>query len=209
MAASSKHLSFLCLFVFFFFLQSHARESKFFNKFTHYTTNKVNYIDIPAAAPAPTPTSDEPESSNGYGLYGHNSERFLPSTTSAAATSTRAGRSENEMLKEDFNEDVSNSYGNNNYNAKGYSYNNGYTGNFYNNGYRREKQGMSDTRFMENGRYYYNLKNEDVYQNGYEQERMSGTNGGYYGNNDNPNEFDSMEEYERQEYRKSPGGYAP
>lgn len=81
----------------------------------------------------------------------------------------------------------------NNYNANG-GYNNykgnGYSNNYYNsNGYQTERQGMSDTRFLENGKYYVDVQNENNL-NGYQ---------GYYGNNKFPNEFNSMGEYEKQE----------
>ncbi|GFS41290.1 hypothetical protein Acr_00g0073550 [Actinidia rufa] len=86
-------------------------------------------------------------------------------------------------------------------------------------GYVSEKQGMSDTRFMENGKYYYNVKNENYY-NGYETEKRIGSEGYYNGNKENDsegyyngnkeNEFDSMEEYERQQgYPESQGEYVP
>ncbi|TKY48893.1 TBC1 domain family member 5-like A [Spatholobus suberectus] len=71
-------------------------------------------------------------------------------------------------------------YSNNNHNGKE-NYNNNYNGKenyYYNNnyngiGYERKREGMSDTRFMENGRYYssVNNDNENYNLNGYESGR--------------------------------------
>ncbi|KAG6768763.1 hypothetical protein POTOM_027692 [Populus tomentosa] len=117
------------------------------------------------------------------------------------------------------NQNSENGYSNNgntnNYNNKGYTnkyYNNGYklAGESYeagdqnsDNGYTRyetKRQGMSDTRFMEGGKYSYNVKNENYYTaNKYESGKVSTQNQGSYGNDENPNEFNTMEEYKSQE----------
>jgi len=69
---------------------------------------------------------------------------------------------------------------------------------------------MSDTRFLENGKYYYNantVNNENYNLNGYESERGStAENEGYYEKSQYPNEFDTMEEYEKQQEEQ---GYTP
>ncbi|XP_038886989.1 protein E6-like [Benincasa hispida] len=77
-----------------------------------------------------------------------------------------------------------------NNNARNYQY----QSNFEDDGYRRRRheptrqQGMSDTRFMENGRYFHDINSKNGEENG------------SYGNNKYPKyEFDSMEEYERSE----------
>lgn len=76
---------------------------------------------------------------------------------------------------------------------------NGYTNNYNNKGYENEQQGMSDTRFMAGGKYYFHVKSENYYPaNGYESGKLSIQNQGYYGNTDNPNEFNTKE-YENQE----------
>ncbi|XP_052310640.1 uncharacterized protein LOC7459967 isoform X4 [Populus trichocarpa] len=117
------------------------------------------------------------------------------------------------------NQNTENGY-NNNGNTNNYN-NNGYTNKYYNNGYKlagesyeagnqnsdngytryeTERQGMSDTRFMEGGKYYYNAKNENYYPaNKYESGKVSTQNQGSYGNDENPNEFNTMEEYKSQE----------
>ncbi|KAK9285313.1 hypothetical protein L1049_024504 [Liquidambar formosana] len=90
----------------------------------------------------------------------------------------------------------------NSYSTNGYQSNynnNGYPSNYNNNAYVTEPQGMSDTRSVENGKYYYDAKKENAYLNGYESGTGSTQNEVYYGNKVNSNEFNSMEEYERQQ----------
>lgn len=59
---------------------------------------------------------------------------------------------------------------------------------------------MSDTRFLENGKYYYDVNNENLNQNGYESAKENSNAEGYYGNGEKSKyEFDSMGEYEKQQ----------
>ncbi|KAA8524328.1 hypothetical protein F0562_010751 [Nyssa sinensis] len=203
-------------------LHIEARESKFFTKVTRDSskspTNNVNKIsEPPLLAPAPAPAVAEPLKEYGYGLYGHESSEFPPTKTTT--TTTTISDFENEIPTETLGSTKSykeyntgdaynnNGYSNNNYyNNNGYSNynnnnNNGYTTNNYNNnGYATEKKGMSDTRFLENGKYFYNVKTENYNGNGYESVKENGNNERYYGNNnENTYEFDTMEEYERQQ----------
>lgn len=106
---------------------------------------------------------------------------------------------------------------NNNYiNSNGYTKRNNYKGgngytktNNYKGGNGREnreinaQQGMSDTRFLENGRYYRDVKNEinQNFNENYEAGRGSTRN--YV---QNSNEFNTMEEYDK--YQES-RGYEP
>ncbi|XP_024992662.1 protein E6-like [Cynara cardunculus var. scolymus] len=70
----------------------------------------------------------------------------------------------------------------------------GSNGNMYN----TEKQGMSDTRFLESGKYYYDLNSENLNANANMNSRgFQYNNKGYYGNND-------VNSYERY---NSNGGY--
>ncbi|BFG25128.1 hypothetical protein CerSpe_114020 [Prunus speciosa] len=98
---------------------------------------------------------------------------------------------------------------NNNYiNGNGYTKTNNYKGG--NGGENREinaQQGMSDTRFLENGRYYHDVINQNFNEN-YEAGRGSTRNyvEGYNGNRENSNEFNTMEEYDK--YQES-RGYVP
>ncbi|KAL3519812.1 hypothetical protein ACH5RR_017961 [Cinchona calisaya] len=66
----------------------------------------------------------------------------------------------------------------NNYNKKNNYYNTG--GNTNTNG-GVQKQGMSDTRFMENGKYFYDINMEQNFNRG----SYGANDRGYYGNNNN------------------------
>ncbi|KAI6705195.1 hypothetical protein NL676_008157 [Syzygium grande] len=59
-------------------------------------------------------------------------------------------------------------------------------------------EGMSDTRFMENGRYFYDVDNEEkYYQNRYQRSKPGYSTQGYYGNG-NRNRNDNVNLYEQQ-----------
>ena len=171
--------------------------------------------------PSPAPSSDTDERENGYGLYGqgeHYNEQFH--STKEIPTTAGAGV-ESELLSEEFTGDegfeteIDESEFERRRESgdrvldKGKYYSGPVKKNYYygNNGYDQikpiEKQGMSDTRFLENGRYFHDLRNENNnnnhnnnYYNGYDQTAQR--NSRY--------EFDSMEEYER--YQESQG-YVP
>ncbi|RDX62699.1 hypothetical protein CR513_58939, partial [Mucuna pruriens] len=183
------------------------------------------------SGPAPEPEFFESE--NGYGLYGRGSYNQYPPTKETPTTTTnfenellnedfnddeiesyKTGypktnfhRNEEEYRNNDnTNQEYRNTYiggysNNNNYNGKENYYNNN---NYNGNDYERKREGMSDTRFMENGRYYYhvNTDNENYnLNNGYQSGRGSTENeGNYYEKSSQyPNEFDTMEEYEKQQ----------
>ncbi|KAI3744922.1 hypothetical protein L1987_58020 [Smallanthus sonchifolius] len=99
---------------------------------------------------------------------------------------------------------------NHGYNGNGYtSSNEEYNG--YNNGYMVEKQGLSDTRFLENGKYSYDANNNGNNHETSYGEDVRDNGEGYYNNEKSKYEFDTMEEYERQEgYPQSDQrGYVP
>lgn len=126
----------------------------------------------------------------------------------------------NHNTREEYRNSYIGGYSNNNYNEKEnyYNNNNNYNGkeNYYNNndnyisnGYEEKREGMSDTRFLENGKYYYHVNSvkENYNLNGYESGRGRTTeNEGYYEKSQYPNEFDTMEEYEKQQEEQ---GYTP
>lgn len=78
---------------------------------------------------------------NGYGLYGKENYQYPPTTTDPVKTGARVGE-EKFVSMEEIRNEIRNGNGNGN-------------------GYVREKQGMSDTRFLENGKYYFDM-NQDV-----------------------------------------------
>ncbi|CAI9759371.1 unnamed protein product [Fraxinus pennsylvanica] len=225
-----KQFSCFLFILFFTCSQIEARDSKFFYKYVHLSSNNnKNYVTVPstvqssAPAPAPAPLTsqisnapaplgaeigDVPtpapapiESDNAYyGLYGKgsSSDQFPFKTT----TTTTTDGGDDEFSTEEFkmeNLNEVNSRESNNYN------NNFYPDNYNNNGYSKsytkgntvDPQGMSDTRSLENGKYYYDINSENYNPNsGYEPMRETSNEEGYY-NQKSKYEFDSMEEYEK------------
>ncbi|XP_057455553.1 protein E6-like [Lotus japonicus] len=179
----------------------------------------------------PAPEPEFLDMGEGYGLYGTDSSSSAQySPTKETSTTTNF---ENELLNEDFKDqsyktgypqtNFRSNYNNEvytkNYNTEGYRsndnngkelyYNNNNNNYGNNNGYERKREGMSDTRFMENGKYHYNVdtENESYNLNGYDESGRGRTeNEGYDEKMQNPNEFDTMEEYEKQQEAQ---GYTP
>ncbi|XP_062020268.1 protein E6-like [Rosa rugosa] len=163
--------------------------------------------------PAPAPFDSEPEF--GYELYG-SADQETPTTIDVQneVATQENGHYENTNLYND------NSKYATNYNSDGYTTNyingrEGFTNSYYSNGNGNsvdgfEQQGMSDTRFLENGSYYHqdnDVKNENNDKlNGYQSGRGSTTNEAYFGNSEKPNEFNTMEEFEKYQENQ---GYVP
>lgn len=149
---------------------------------------------------------------NGY-TSKYNNNGYTSSYKSNGYGTKKQGMSDTRFMQNYQNNNYNNNAYSSNYKNNAYTSSIGYTGNnYYNtNGYENEKQGMSDTRFLENGKYYYDVKNENGYVPvGFESERGTTTSGGYYGNTQNVNEFSTMEQFEnQQEYQESPEEYVP
>lgn len=290
MAPSARFISFL--FILFFFVEIHARESQFFSKVTNVNNDaKETTTVVPNKEETLTKHEQQPvfipQTQNGYGLYGHESGQFPPTTTTPTPTTTTSltnvnaapytttpttTTNNNAPFKTVFEDDESlNKYlnsnqnynynpnpnpnnNNNNQNNEFYYNNNayhasqnglrdsrltqrgGYTTlanqNNYNNNNgansysNAERQGMSDTRFLENGKYYYDLNLENNYNpNRYENSRgvdsrnwnyhnnNNNNNRGYYGSNNNENSFEynnSMEGYQNEEvFQESQDEFVP
>ncbi|KAE7995754.1 hypothetical protein FH972_000523 [Carpinus fangiana] len=256
MASSATFTSFLFLLTLFFSMQIHARESQFFSKFTNNNAKETPLI--PNKEETTTKQNQEPtfipETQGGYGLYGHESGQFPPTTTTpthvnAAPYTTKPTRlpyknefDDEESLNKYLN--TNDDHNNNNNENKNYYYNtngnknknyyfdkNTYDANQYggfgdtklttergystmaNQNNYNERQGMSDTRFMENGKYYYDINGEKYNPNQYRNSKGTvasrnwdgnkgyyGNKGGYYGNNENSFEHsNSMEGYQNEE----------
>jgi len=179
------------------------------------------------SGPAPEPQFLV-ETGNGYGLYGIDStSQYSPTKETPKTTLTdfedellNEDFNDNKLLNEDLNDNKSykkgypqtNIHNNNEIYTKNYNNEenknnyNSYNGKeFYNNNnnnHERKGEGMSDTRFMENGKYYYNVNSENEnYKNvnEYESGRGSAENEGNYEKNQYQNEFETMEEYEKQQ----------
>lgn len=248
MAPSAKFMSFLLLLTLFSSMQTHARESQFFSKVTN-VNNNAKETTLPNKAETLSKQEEEPifipETQGGYGLYGPESDKLPPTSTSLTnvngapytATPTNIPSNEfedeeslNKYLNTNFNYNTNTNTDNDNNNKKYYYYNKnrydanendptrtrltgreytttGNQNNYYNgaNSYNVEKQGMSDTRFLENGKYYYDLDNENYNPNRYGNSRgVRSRNGygnkGYYGNNENSFEYkNSLEGYQNDE----------
>ncbi|KAH7682235.1 hypothetical protein IHE45_05G108800 [Dioscorea alata] len=143
MASSLKQLSIAITFIFFSIslLPIHARDSMFFSKMQRNETSHEVPAETPAVEKA-EPMSFPPSSRHGHGLYGHGTNEFT------------------------------NTINNNNHDDDAEKYDNYYSGHeassrYVNNEYVNKGYGMSDTRFLENGKYYYDVQAEK-YQNGYD-----------------------------------------
>ncbi|KAF5732562.1 hypothetical protein HS088_TW17G00091 [Tripterygium wilfordii] len=217
-----------CFFLILFFsstVQIQARDSFFFSKLTHYSINKHHEkkpkklipplvpptlapTQTPAPAPAPTTILqsglDETDLVNqelsGFSYQSNNNEYKLTGETPLTGHENENYNNNNNGYGLNENGYESSNYNNNGYSSNYKSSNNGY--------YEMERQGMSDTRSLENGRYYYDVKNYNP--TGYEGTRNNVQS--YYGNSEqSSNELKSIEEeYQNQEaYQEIPEEYVP
>ncbi|KAI9121054.1 hypothetical protein K1719_008087 [Acacia pycnantha] len=238
----SNCISLLLLTTLFMSLQIHARDSQFFSKVTHVTipatTNNNNNVvketelpkkEEPVNKPEQEP-SFMPETESSYGLYGHESGQFAPTTTTYKPYKTEPEQHtdmypysnnnnyhyNNNNYKTDAygrNQNEFNSMANQNNNHK-YDYNNA-----ANDRYNVDRQGMSDTRFMEGGKYFYDV-NSEKYDSALYGDSSRGVNTrgwennrGYFGNNKNAKSYEnnnSFEGYQNQEeFENEPEEFEP
>lgn len=126
-------------------LQAHGRESRFFSKVSRTEPKTTNPKAEETQSLSPSDSSPFKEAASeqqGYGLFG-NQETYQYPPTTTNPTKSEPGR---------------------------FRYGTG------------EKQGMSDTRFLENGRYFYDLQNEEVANNGIGRLKENNDgHGSYYG----------------------------
>ncbi|KAJ4771231.1 Protein E6 [Rhynchospora pubera] len=163
MASCTKQVS-LTLFLFLSF-------SLFFNNATagRYFFSKVTRNEKPTnsseAVPESTISEEKHNSENfsrssqssGYGLYGRGPEEYSPTTT---VTDDNAESIANEkLLNRNGHAEYTNQFDNTNDDS--YKFSNefieGRNGPNYDQRNKQFQYGMSDTRFMENGRYYYDV----------------------------------------------------
>ncbi|KAG5246989.1 hypothetical protein IMY05_004G0033300 [Salix suchowensis] len=225
MAPSPKLISFLFLAI--FSVQIHARESQFFSKVSATTatpsTTAVNYNNVqdktlPSKAEESLNKQELdpafiPDTQNGYGLYAlqnpdPNPETYTnypaDTTTDNYYNKNAYGEQQQNFGETSLQESEYTKMGNQNNKNKYYNGANSYNNN--NNDYKNdEKQGMSDTRYLENGKYYYDLNNENsnYYPNQYQQSSRNNYNTrGYYNNNNNNNNGNSKYEYSNNSMQK-------
>lgn len=160
MASNARCVFFLFL-AFSFCLQTHARDSKSFSKLTKESISS-SPTQAPTLAPSPSPEPEVIE--HGYGLYGQEPYKNYeyPPTTTNPTKSEKFDDGDEFVRKNNFKEfgmGYSNENSDGDENTKGNGYGNG-----------NEKVGMSDTRNLENGKYYYDVghdaKDEGSFFNG-------------------------------------------
>ncbi|GMI91560.1 hypothetical protein HRI_002825300 [Hibiscus trionum] len=165
-----------------------------------------------------------PETQNGYGLYGHETGAGEPSFTTketyepyvtpvkyhpdepynSIPESSSNSKNTHYYNKNAYESTEQQNLGDVRFTEKEWSTNeNRNNNNNYYNGNNGEKQGMSDTRYLENGKYYHDVKSENnYYPNQFENSRGVASrnefNENRYSNmgryNQNQNEFEDTEE---------------
>lgn len=156
--ASSTTSSIFLLLALLASLHVHARDSQFFSKVTSNNipkevlpTKEQEPLNKPEQEPNFVPQNQQ--TSGGYGLYGHESGQLPPTTTTTENLPYRT-QTEIPYNKENNPNLVDGLYYNNDasYMNKELSSNSNNGNQYYNNdAYVTKQQGMSDTRFMENG----------------------------------------------------------
>ncbi|KAK4794576.1 hypothetical protein SAY86_012570 [Trapa natans] len=208
------------LIVIFFTSMAHARESQFFNKATKETATQQG--NDPNFIPKETATA-----SDGYGLYGHETGQLPPSTTAATVPQESLySNYQQNYYKTNNGDDDNNHYNKDSYlideeraaAAFGNRYSTSARGrgdrNTYYRGGNVRQEGMSDTRFMENGKYSYDIDNEEKYYPNYRYDkyaRKSGSRSGEYYNMNMVNGGHNEGNYRNPSYENngnSMGGYS-
>nr|KJB57495.1 hypothetical protein B456_009G167000 [Gossypium raimondii] len=200
MASSPKLFSMSILFLFALFsMQIHAREyfSKFPRVNTNEKETTTREQEHETFVPQTTQKPGEqeprfiPETQNGYGLYGHESGsgssrpsfttketyepyvtpvRFHPDEPYNSIPESSNNKDTYYYNKNAYKSTKQQNLGEAIFTEKGWSTKENQNNNYYNGNINGEKQGMSDTRYLENGKYYYDVKSENnYYPNQYHQ----------------------------------------
>ncbi|KAD7117361.1 hypothetical protein E3N88_04629 [Mikania micrantha] len=147
-----------------------------------------------------TPEDMEDKETNGGDEFNSKKEDSFEKLLSNNGNEYSSSMNENNGYKPDSYVELNNNDNNNYYKT----FTNEKSGYNNDNGYMVKQQGLSDTRFLEDGKYSYNVPNNNgnYQENSYEE--VSDNGEGYYRNFKNNDEeskyeFDTMEEYERQE----------
>ncbi|KAL9321184.1 hypothetical protein ACSQ67_013023 [Phaseolus vulgaris] len=185
MAHLSNYTSFLLFTTLFLALQISARDSQFFSKVSHFDNNNVKETELPnREAPEVNKVDQQPpfvpETENSYGLYGHDESNQAPSTTTTKNAASYTTPTSYHPYKTEFE---NNKYFNND---------------AYNNRYNGEKQGMSDTRFLEGGRYFHDIYAEEQHPTTNYEDSSKGVDTNYWYNNrgGNYNGHQNQEKFE-------------
>nr|XP_010924439.1 protein E6 [Elaeis guineensis] len=184
--------------------QIHARESRFLEKATRPEDTKEA---TPISQETPAVKMEDPStltplrslSGSGYGLYGHDQEQFATATTTNYNNNNyryNNARPNTELASENYENRYNGGYNYANQFKYGYhrpskssneEFNRGsYETQGYNNNVDPNKQyGLSDTRFLENGRYFYDVNAERTRDFGRQPTRGNYENGVYGNGNAN------------------------
>lgn len=222
MAPLSNYISFLFFTTLLLPRQTLARDSQFFSKLTHFNNNNNNKeTEVVPKKELPVtnmPQEQQPafitETKNSYGLYGHDSETENNKYYNNDAYNTKYHNkdvfvnNQNELSDTKYTEEGYNSMENQNKNnyfnnnaANERYYHNNNNNNNYNNDvanndmYHGEKQGMSDTRFLEGGKYFYDLNYEKFNPTLYDDSSRGVNNNNWYNNRGNNNAYQNHGNY--------------
>ncbi|KAJ3685102.1 hypothetical protein LUZ61_014266 [Rhynchospora tenuis] len=163
MAYCNKHVSLpLVLFLSLFFTNATA-DRYFFAKVmrNEKPANSTEAITVPESSIPEEKSSSEniPRSSQsaGYGLYGRGPEEFSPTTT--VNVDNAESIANEKLLNRNGHGEYTNQFDNTNDDSYKFSneFTEGRNGPNYDQRNKQFQYGMSDTRFMENGRYYYDV----------------------------------------------------
>uniref|UniRef100_A0A2P2IQJ6 Protein E6-like n=1 Tax=Rhizophora mucronata TaxID=61149 RepID=A0A2P2IQJ6_RHIMU len=230
MASSPKFICLVFLLLTLFSTQIDGRESMFFNKVSANptTTTTINNNNVNNANKEEDQQPSFLPETQSYGLYGQESSE-LPANKLGNARYTTSSyvpsyKSETNGYNTNYYNNNNNRYNNNNayeeqpeklgetsLQETGYygtmsNQNNYYTGA---NGYSNTgKQGMSDTRYLENGKYFYDLDNEKNYYQNYQNQarnpegyyRASGNGYQYNGNSGRYQNHNDFQESQDEQY---------
>ncbi|KAK8642104.1 hypothetical protein V6N13_011464 [Hibiscus sabdariffa] len=199
MASSPKLISLLFLLA-LFSMQIHARE--FFSKIPTANTNEKETTTRQQEEQEPRFV---PETRNGYGLYGHETGAGEPSFTTKETyepyvTPVKYHPDEPYNSIPESSSNNKNAYesteqqnlGEATFTEKGWNTKeNQNNNNYYYNGNNGKKQGLSDTRYLENGKYYYDVKSE----NNYYPNQFDNSRGVASRNEFNENRYNNMGRY--------------
>ncbi|XP_039052948.1 protein E6-like isoform X3 [Hibiscus syriacus] len=204
MSSSRKLISMLFLFA-FFAMQIHARE--FFSKIPRVSTNEKETTKTTREQEEQEPRF-VPETQNGYGLYGHETGAGEPSFTTKETyepyvtpvkyhpdepyNSIPETGSNNKKTyyynKNAYESTEKQNLGEASFTEKRWSTKKNQNNNYNSN--NGERQGISDTRYFENGKYYYDIKSENYYPNQFQNSRVVASR-----NEFNENRYNNMGRY--------------
>ncbi|GFZ03017.1 hypothetical protein Acr_15g0016250 [Actinidia rufa] len=158
-------------------LHAHARDGQFFDKVTTpATANPKETVEVPNKEPPLSKQEQDPnfipDTQNGYGLYGQESDQLTPTTPtnlpSTASNLPYKTESEKAYYYYDKQAYVTKPQGmsDTRFMDRGYTNNNNYYNSNNKQAYVTNPQGMSDTRFMDRGyttNNNYNNNNNQAY----------------------------------------------